>query len=639
MSSIAYRPEVDGLRSIAVLGVVLFHLDPALLPGGFLGVDIFFVISGYLIASIVLKEHAEGSFSYANFWARRIRRILPALAVLVGTVLLVGWLTLFPPSLGLLARQVVGTATFNANHVVLGLTDGYWGNAAESLPLLHTWSLAVEEQFYILFPLCIALLLRLGRAGQHRLALAFTVASLALCIGLTVWRPAYAFYLLPTRAWEMAAGVALAIATRDRATHSIPGWVATASGLGLICCLALLQGGADFPGWRAAIPVALTTLFIGAASHRSAFSNILSSPVPVWIGKASYSLYLWHWPVIVFLRQRNGGTALDAAGIALAAALTAVLTLVSYQLVESWGRKIRRPYVFAAASTVALVVAAVCVQRSGRAEIVILPEYTAEWRGYLYDSFKSRRAPQDQKKAGVRVIQPEATIDAPDGVARRFGGHSAKRALVIGDSHAMALGSSLERTLSRAGYSGAFMSAAGFMPYPGSRGAYLSVEEGLRFIEQQRHHALSEKPQLIVLVVRQDGSSREATDAVFRHVSSLAEACGARILVVGQPPLLPIGDVSAPAWFSWHKASRGREPSLVEHPDRTEVASRAYFAEVAGRTPRCLWFDPSPLLRSDGVIAAVEPRGLRYVDDDHLGELGGERIESALGDFMLRSGL
>lgn len=639
MSTITYRPEIDGLRAVAVLGVVLFHLNPAILPGGFIGVDIFFVISGYLIASIVLKERASDTFSYANFWARRIRRILPALVFLLGTVMLVGWQTLFPPNLGVLARQVIGAVTFNANHVVLSLTGGYWGNTAESLPLLHTWSLAVEEQFYILFPLSIALLLRLGRPSQHRLAIAFTASSLVLCIALTAWQPAYAFYLLPARAWEMAAGVTLAIAAHNRAKHSIPGWVATASGFGLICCLGLLHGGADFPGWRAAIPVALTALFIGTASGRSSFCGFLSSPGPVLIGKASYSLYLWHWPVIVLLRDRNFSASLGIADITIAIALTAILASISYRFVESWGRKIRRPYVFAAVSTAVLAVTAVCVAQSRHAQIAILPEYAAEWRGYLYDSFKGRLEASNEKKAGVKVVQPEEFIDAPDGVARCFGAPSHKRALVIGDSHAMALGSSLERVLLGAGYSGAFMSAAGFSPYPGNKGAQISVEEGMRFIEQQRRYAESEKPQLIVLVIRQDALSREVTDAVFRHVSSLAELSGAHILVIGQPHLLPIGDVSAPAWFSWQKASRGREPLLAAHPDKAETEARAYFAETARNTPRCLWFDPAPIFCSSGFVVALEPRGLRYIDDDHLSELGGELIEPALSQLILQSGM
>lgn len=203
----------------------------------------------------------------------------------------------------------------------------------------------------------------------------------------------------------------------------------------------------------------------------------------------------------------------------------------------------------------------------------------------------------------------------------------------------MALGSCLERALVRAGYSGAFMSAAGFSPYPGNRGAYLSAEEGLRFIEQQQRYVESERPQLIVLIVRQDGLSREVTNAIFRHTSSLAKISGARILVIGQPPLLPIGDVSAPAWFSWYKKNHDCDPSLFERGAEAEMEARAYFANTAASTPRCLWFDPAPLMRSGGAIAAIEPRGLRYVDDDHLGELGGERIEPSLVEFMLKSGL
>lgn len=639
MSSITYRPEIDGLRAVAVLGVVIFHFAPSLLPGGFLGVDVFFVISGFLIASIVLKERAEGTFSYVNFWARRIRRILPALLFMVGVTMLVGWLILFPPNFKLLAQQSMGTLTFHANHVILGLTNGYWGNAAESLPLLHTWSLAVEEQFYVLFPLFIALLLKLGGVQRRWITVGLVVAGFAGCVALTMRQPAYAFYLLPARAWEMGVGVGLAIFTYDTRKPSMPSWVTTFAAIGILASFLFLKGEADFPGWRASIPVFLAGLFIYASTNQSSASALLAKPGPVLVGKASYSLYLWHWPVIVLIRQYWGGASLDTGMAAFAIVITAVLTTGSYLYVENWGRRLRRPYLFAGISTAALFSASALAYKSHYGQTEILPEYAVEWRGFLYDSFKSHHVQPSERFAGVNVISSSDSLDASDGVGRRFGAGS-KRALVIGDSHALAASSVLERVLMQAGYSGAFMVADGCRPIPSSHGANLETDEALNFIEKQKRYVELERPNLIVLVVRQDNLSPVAANALFQHVSCLANIASARVLVMEQPPLLPIGDVSAPSWFSWYKTKHGKSPHMFEKQDATSVANRSYFARAAKSNTRCLWFGTSNIFHTkDSLIDWCGPTGLYYIDDDHLSEAGGKLVEPALQEFISQSGL
>ena len=202
MASLTYRSDIDGLRAVAVLAVVFYHLDPTFLPGGFVGVDVFFVISGFLITSIILRESADRTFTLKNFWMRRTRRLFPALAVVLLATLAAGSLILYQQEWSSLGAQLFAVLILIANLHLHIETGNYWGPAAEDAPLLHTWSLAVEEQFYLLFPLLLLLLLRLGKRSIIPLLSLGALASLAHGILITNTNPSYAFYLLPTRTWE-----------------------------------------------------------------------------------------------------------------------------------------------------------------------------------------------------------------------------------------------------------------------------------------------------------------------------------------------------------------------------------------------------------------------------------------------------
>ncbi|HEY4555762.1 MAG TPA: acyltransferase family protein, partial [Lysobacter sp.] len=304
--SLAYRADIDGLRGIAVLAVVLYHLDLGPLAGGFAGVDIFFVISGFLITSIIQRRIDEGRFSFAWFYERRIRRLFPALAaMLVGTLVLGAWL-LLPSDLALVGKGTAATLLF-ASNVFFWRTSGYFNTESGINPLLHTWSLAVEEQFYIGLPI---LLLVLHRYARGRLALALgalAVVSFAACVALTPLRPSAAFYLSPFRAWELLAGSLLAVgavpAVKSRATREA---VALAGLAVVVASLLLLKPGVTIPGWRMAIPVLGTCALIHVGtSGGSAVHTLLRTRGLVAVGLISYSLYLWHWPLLVFARYRN----------------------------------------------------------------------------------------------------------------------------------------------------------------------------------------------------------------------------------------------------------------------------------------------------------------------------------------------
>ena len=307
---INYRADIDGLRAVAVLAVVLNHLSSEWLPGGYVGVDVFFVISGYLITGIISREIAEGQFTFSGFYERRARRIFPALFAMLAVTLVASYLLLLPSDMVSTLKGALGTLFFASNIVFWReMADGYFAATDLGLnPLLHTWSLAVEEQFYVLFPV---LLLACHRYAKHLIVpvlLVCTAGSLALAAFLIQGKSVAVFFLSPFRAWELLIGSLLALNVvppiKSRLVREFT------AGLGLTAilwaCFSYSKG-TVFPGLAALAPVLGTAAIIYAGSSCSSLTKKLLELRPiVFIGLISYSLYLWHWPLIVLTRYANG---------------------------------------------------------------------------------------------------------------------------------------------------------------------------------------------------------------------------------------------------------------------------------------------------------------------------------------------
>jgi peptidoglycan/LPS O-acetylase OafA/YrhL len=329
-----FRADINGLRAIAVLAVLAFHFGVPGAEGGFVGVDVFFVISGYLMTGIILGRLDKGSFSVPGFYLDRGRRIVPPLLVLIVAVLAGGLIWLLP-------QELLALVTFLSNFL-FWKESGYFAPAAKLQLLLHTWSLSAEWQFYILYPL---LILPLHRMGGRKLVagalIAIALASFAICVALTITRPTAAFFLLPARAWEMIAGGLglLAPALPPRATRP-----AQLGGFGLILVSILLARSESWPGAWALMPVLGTVLVIAA---RRTDSQITSNPVVAWFGLNSYSIYLWHWPLAV-IAARSGMTG-DWRAITAGFTGSLLLGHLSWRFVERGGRRhVTRPRVHTA---------------------------------------------------------------------------------------------------------------------------------------------------------------------------------------------------------------------------------------------------------------------------------------------------
>jgi peptidoglycan/LPS O-acetylase OafA/YrhL len=425
MPELPYRADVDGLRAIAVLAVIGFHANPSSMPGGFAGVDIFFVISGYLIASLILAGLKGGSFSFAEFYARRIRRLFPALIVVLLATWVFGWFILPPTEYAELGRHTLAGAGFAAN--ILNYAEvGYFDLPAAAKPLLHLWSLGVEEQFYIVFPALLLLLWRY-KAMSSWLAL-IGLASFALNIALVGSHPSFTFYLPLTRFWEFIAGALLACAHLYGRTFALPAHSASAlplrdvsAAIGMLLILAGIGFAHEdaFPGWWALLPVLGTFLIIGAGSQAWLNRTVLAHPKLVFVGLISYPLYLWHWPLLVLartaIRNEQGNEYLRTTAI-IAVALTFLLSWLTYRFIERPIRARRSGY--SARRTTAALGASLAV-------IAVVGFAIAQIGGL------TMRYPKE-----VQALLTPLAAGADDPPADESKNSAGPKLLVYGDSHA-----------------------------------------------------------------------------------------------------------------------------------------------------------------------------------------------------------
>jgi peptidoglycan/LPS O-acetylase OafA/YrhL len=380
-----YRPDIDGLRAVAVTLVVFFHAFPQAVPGGFIGVDVFFVISGFLITGIVARELGQKRFSLLGFYTRRIRRIFPALIAVLLAVLLLGWLWMLPSAYAQLSADVFASAAFFAN-IALMLQSGYFDIESSKKPLLHLWSLGIEEQFYLFWPL-VLILARRFRLSFFAVAAVIGVASFVLNVVLIGFDPIATFYLPFTRAWELLAGGALACGfSRLSQTDAAGNWRAAAGFLLIAASAALLDSKSAFPGWRAIFPVLGSVLLLSAPTAWGC-RHILSGKAFVGIGLISYPLYLWHWPLLVFFGIIKFAplTLIDRG---LVVALSFALAWLTYRAIEipfRFGRP-ALPRVVALCSGMAAVAGAGAVIVEGRGFDFRLPVEIREMTDVRTDS-------------------------------------------------------------------------------------------------------------------------------------------------------------------------------------------------------------------------------------------------------------
>lgn len=458
-----YRSDIDGLRAIAVLLVVLFHADLGV-PGGFVGVDVFFVISGYLITSVIVRSvSSETGFSCMRFWQRRIHRILPPMVVMILVVLVVGVAVMRPTNLEAVSATAIAQTVMASNIQFWRMTADYFSPRTELWPLLHTWSLAVEEQFYLLYPLVIAFLLRKSRVKAEALLWIVVVSSLACSIAFSRDAPKASFYLLPTRAWELGLGAVLAI----RPIPRLPSfWSSVACLLGVAMILGasfLFDETTVFPGHAALLPCLGAAMVVGTRSRDAGHRRIwLDNRIMVAVGLASYSIYLWHWPVLAFARYVSG-VQLEPATIVIVLVVIAVLSWTSYRCIETPCRRIvdrcsvRSSLVGGGLASAAVLLLAVPVWLTGGADVG--PRAAAE----------STLEPVSRAyRLDPNVLLDENRPEEPGRLpARLLGtGTGAVEFVLWGDSHASSVASLFDAAAEELGITGTLFQKSGAAPIP-----------------------------------------------------------------------------------------------------------------------------------------------------------------------------
>ncbi len=344
-SSINYRPDIDGLRALAVIAVLIFHFFPAQLNGGFAGVDIFFVISGYLVTNIIYLNTCKNNFSFINFYLRRIRRLFPSLIIILIFTLLVGWILLLADEFLSLGKHVLAGSTFTSNFLLYS-ESGYFDKRSELKPLLHLWSLCIEEQFYIIWPLIIWFFYKYKKNYLKIALIAIFLISLILNLLLTSGHPSFSFYFIPTRLWELASGGLLVFINKNYFKKSeftlkfFPNIKIDFSILGaiLIFLSFFILNKDKFPGYWAILPV-LGTLLIIISDSNSTFNKFLSKKWIVYIGLISYPLYLWHWPILSFANITDARE-LQPEFKLLLFIISFFLAIITYEYIEKPIRKI-----------------------------------------------------------------------------------------------------------------------------------------------------------------------------------------------------------------------------------------------------------------------------------------------------------
>jgi peptidoglycan/LPS O-acetylase OafA/YrhL len=439
-----YRADINGLRAVAVLAVVANHVGIELFHGGFLGVDVFFVISGYLISGIIFSEVKAGNFSVRKFYERRVRRIFPALAAVFAAALILAYIYCLPFEIKKFSQSLLA-ATFCVSNLYFWGQSGYFEALATEKPLLHTWSLAVEEQFYFFFPVFVLLSYKILRQKLGMFILVLFFASLAVGVLGAYYRPVAAFYLAPLRAWELLMGAVLAADILPEIRTAVGRNTAGLVGIALIAVsIVIFSADTLYPGIASVVPCLGAALIIYAGRKGGSWVGALLSSAPmVFIGLISYSLYLWHWPIIVFHRMGLFPSTGRWPGLEIAAIIgvSIFVSWLSWKYIETPFRdktvSTTVLYRFALASVVGLVAAsAVLLTSNGLPSR--FPPNVAQVASFLdYDQGSVSREGSCFLTPKFSRLDVEATCLQGDAAKKNY--------LLIGDSHAAHLWFGLEK--------------------------------------------------------------------------------------------------------------------------------------------------------------------------------------------------
>jgi peptidoglycan/LPS O-acetylase OafA/YrhL len=594
--TLEYRPAIDGLRALAVLSVFIFHLNRNWLPGGFVGVDVFFVISGYLITSIIFKECQNGSFSLKKFYQRRIARIFPAFFIVALVTLAAANFIYSPQDLASAGANLTAAVLSVANMKFM-LQGNYFQISPDAQPFLHYWSLSVEEQFYIIFPLLFMLVFKYARKHLVLMLGSLCVLSLVTCVVLTSLKPVWAFYLLPTRGWELLVGGLLAVLASGVTTEPGTRWprLLSASSLGLIALsFLLIHEGNHFPSYWALLPVMGTVGVLMPAFGSGGISERLLAATPlVLVGRISYSLYLWHWPVFSLVDYKMY-LASEPARFALKISMSFLAAVLSFCFIENPARlslNSRRHMPLAFASLVCALAICVPLGIAVRKANYISAEPSDVSRGGLVFNSKSK----------------------------------ANSVILMGDSNGSMYGKVMKEICHDLGWNLVVICVAAGDPLPSS-----NITSGRLWLDSfavvQR-----ETPDCLVLACSWDSKLQDDKERLALAVKALKPFVG-HLVILNQPPILPENANRA-------SIREGARPPFYEDAGirRRRMESNDYLKSFNSKN--CSVVDiASHFQTTNGEVLFQDSLGRQlYHDRGHLSGFGADLIRSDLTEAVSRS--
>ena len=659
----AYRPDIDGLRALAILSVVLYHAGVPGISGGFTGVDIFFVLSGYLIGGHIHTELRAGSFSYLRFYRRRAKRILPAFFAALAFVLLASLLLLSPFEAAQTARSAFA-ATLSASNILFWMTANYFAPKSELNPVLMTWSLGVEEQFYAVIPVLMVLLARIRRNWILPAILAVCALSLCFAWGELRHSPMMAFYMLPARAWELGIGVALAVAELNRKRQALPVPLAESMSMAgmalLLAPIFVLTAAMPFPG-PAALPSVLGTALLLAVPASLINRRLLSLPMLTFLGRVSYSWYLWHWPLLAFLRVVYGGDPPRLAML-LMAAVSLGPAILSYSLIEQPFRRSTRP-------------PAPLLLRYALVGIAFPAACSAVW---LTHGFPQRFPALAGMEAAERTLKADPCLvgenDQPNLSPACFDLAANRPSVAIwGDSHAAALAPGLRAGANAQGYGfvelgknscAPLTGATHYVPLEPLRAAactrfnrnaltLLQASRGIRIVILAASWAAPFNRNWMDGWLTPDSAPQSSTPSLETSRQLFTEsltasirdlqAAGKQVIVVEDTPnfdfdpMLTIRTAHIPARRAlsfWFGAADAADPGVAPPVAESSIPlSISLLEQTAAQLPGVTLLDPKPALCTSSTECAYrEGNRLLFIDSSHLSPEGASR---ALRDLRL----
>lgn len=618
------RPEIDGLRAVAVLAVVLYHAGFSC-TGGYVGVDVFFIISGFLITSLIWKDLESGCFTFANFWERRARRIVPALVVVTIAILVAGWFLLLPSDFKSMGQASAAQAVFAAN-IHYWRDTGYFLGAAAEKPLLHTWSLAVEEQFYLIVPFLLWVIFRSVVLRNRTTVISILTAGFILSFGLSIYGiahfPSATYYLLPTRAWELLLGSLIAflpifpLLLGHRSLREL----LSLAGLALILLSVIgYTPETPFPGLAALPPCLGAALLIWSNGYApTVVGSLLSTRPFVFIGLISYSLYLWHWPFLAFSKY----LALESLSIGSRAAIVSfgfLFAIFSWKYVETPFRKRElgqsRKSMFALAGAslaVVLVCGLLCVNMNGFP--LRFSMQRREFVNAITDMAFINELNSQDIRAGKAI--PIGVMDST----------IHPTVFVWGDSHAMAALPALDTFLKERGFSGRAATHSATAPVLDWHfiNNYGVSDDSISFNNSVFSYIQKHRIPDVILIARWSSYVRNDREKSKTFVSSLL-ATVRRLAAVGSRPWIlldvPNQTFSVPKALSSPLYSQKYIASLCAKPttwNELEVSDPKIIAEIEVAGGRIL--DPKPrFLDPTGQYYIIQANGVAlYRDEAHL---------------------